>query len=109
MLRLWLLMGVSLKYYITVFKRKLWFQQYVFVGSLGKEEVTQYTQNICITFIERRPNVSNVGPTLYKCYTNELCLLGSPFPFFGCGLNVKFGVYCGEVVQGRRPATITNN
>ena len=27
---------------------------------------TQQTQNICITFIQRRPNVFDVGPTLYK-------------------------------------------
>ena len=33
----------------------------------------QQTQNICITFVQRLPNV---GPTLYKCYTNVLCLLG---------------------------------
>ena len=26
----------------------------------------QQTQNICITFIQRRPNVYDVGPTLYK-------------------------------------------
>ena len=31
---------------------------------------SQQAQNICITFIQRRPNVFNVGPTLYKCYTN---------------------------------------
>ena len=37
---------------------------------------SQQTQNICITFIERRPNVFDVGLTLYKCYTNILCLLG---------------------------------
>ena len=30
----------------------------------------------CITFIQRRPNVFDVGPTLYKCYTNVWCLLG---------------------------------
>ena len=35
--------------------------------------VSQQTQNISMTFIQRRPNV---GPTLYKCYTNVLCLLG---------------------------------
>ena len=35
-------------------------------------------QNICITFVQRRPNVFDVGATLYKCYTNVLCLLGSP-------------------------------
>ena len=38
--------------------------------------VSQQTQDICITFIQRRPNVFDVGPTLYKCYTNVLCLLG---------------------------------
>ena len=26
----------------------------------------QQTQNICITFIQHRPNVFDVGPTLYK-------------------------------------------
>ena len=36
----------------------------------------QQTQNICITFIPRRPNVEDVGPTLYKYYTTVLCLLG---------------------------------
>ena len=35
----------------------------------------QQTQNICITFDQRRPNVVDGGPTLYKCYTNVLCLL----------------------------------
>ena len=44
----------------------------------GQIVLTQQAQNICITFIQRRPNVSDVGPTLYKCYTNVLCLLGSP-------------------------------
>ena len=36
----------------------------------------QQTQNICITFLQCRTNVEGVGPTLYKCYTNILCLLG---------------------------------
>ena len=27
---------------------------------------SQQTQNICITFIQRRPNVFDVGPTLHK-------------------------------------------
>ena len=30
-----------------------------------------------ITFVQRQPNVSDVGPTLYKSYTNVLCLLGT--------------------------------
>ena len=39
-------------------------------------ERTRQSQNICIAFVQRRPNVFNVGPTLYKCYTNVLCFLG---------------------------------
>ena len=27
--------------------------------------------NICITFIQCRPNVFDVEPTLYKCYTSN--------------------------------------
>ena len=38
---------------------------------------TQLTQNICITIIQFWTNVEDVGPTLYKCYTNVLCLLGN--------------------------------
>ena len=41
--------------------------------------ITQWTQNICITFVQCWSNVKDVGPTLYKCYTNVLCLLGSWF------------------------------
>ena len=33
-------------------------------------------QNIYITFIQRRPNIFDVVPTLYKWHTNVLCLLG---------------------------------
>ena len=36
------------------------------------------TQNICIAFVRCWPNVFDVGPTLYKCHTNVLCLPG-PF------------------------------
>ena len=39
---------------------------------------SQQIQNICITFVQRRPSVFDVGPTLCKCYTNVLCLLGLP-------------------------------
>ena len=34
--------------------------------------LTQQIQFFFITFVQRR---SNVGPTLYKCYTNVSCLL----------------------------------
>ena len=35
-----------------------------------------FVRNICITFVQRWANVEDVGPTLYKWYTNVLCLLG---------------------------------
>ena len=38
--------------------------------------VSQQTQNICITFVQRRPDFFDVGPPVYKCYTNVLSLLG---------------------------------
>ena len=44
--------------------------------SLTSPRPTQYTLNISITFIQRRPNLFDVGPTLIKCHTNVLCLLG---------------------------------
>ena len=31
-----------------------------------------------MTFVQCLTNVEDVAPTLYKCYTNVLCLLGSP-------------------------------
>ena len=46
---------------------------------LGQSDPSK-TQNICITFIQCWTNVEDVGPTLYKCYTNVLCLLGRPVP-----------------------------
>ena len=39
---------------------------------------TQQTQNSCITFIQCWTSVVDARPTLYKCYTNVLCLLGRP-------------------------------
>ena len=30
---------------------------------------TQKTQNICIAFVQCRPNVFDAGPPFYKCYT----------------------------------------
>ena len=34
-----------------------------------------YTHNNCIIFIQRRPDVSDVGPTLYKFYTNVFVVI----------------------------------
>ena len=62
-------------------------------GCKGKFEKSRYwlhympaqqTQNICITFMQRRPNVFDVGPTLYTCYTNVLCFLGGHLSYFLC-------------------------
>ena len=36
------------------------------VQCLRGSRPSQQTQNICITFIQRRPNVFDAGPTLYK-------------------------------------------
>ena len=43
---------------------------------------SQQTENICITFVQRRLNVFDVGPTLYKCYANVFRLLGWRAPGF---------------------------
>ena len=32
----------------------------------------QQTRSICITFVQRRPNVFDVGPSLYKCYAHAV-------------------------------------
>ena len=37
---------------------------------------SQQALKICKTLIQRRPSVFDVGPTLYQCYANVLCLLG---------------------------------
>ena len=50
--------------------------------------ISQLTQNICITFIQRRPNVFDVGPTLYKCYINVLYLLGCKYRY-GAAIHIS--------------------
>ena len=58
---------------------------------------SQQAQNICITFVQRRPNLFDVGPTLYKCYTSVLSLLGFAFPspqFPPSSLQVTIALYC---------------
>ena len=45
----------------------------------------QQTQNICITFIQCRPNVFHGGLTLYKCYSDVLCLLSGAAPIIIVG------------------------
>ena len=41
-------------------------QHWINVQCLRESPPAQQTQNICITFIQRRLNVFDVGPTLYK-------------------------------------------
>ena len=41
--------------------------------SLGRRSIQQ-AQNICIICVRCRPNVFDVGPTLYKDYTTVLCV-----------------------------------
>ena len=62
------------------------FQRIVLAGLCN---VTQQTQNIYVTFVQRRPNVFDVGQTLYKCYTNVLCLLGSCVIVYYIGFSRK--------------------
>ena len=48
-------------------------------GKIRTASTSQQTQIICITFVQCRTNVEDAGPTLYKCYTYVLCLVGDPF------------------------------
>ena len=43
--------------------------------NIPNDTPSQQTQNIYITFVQRRNNVFDVGPTLYKYHTNRLYLL----------------------------------
>ena len=58
--------------------------------------MTQQTQKICITLVQRRPNVFDVGPTMYKLYTNILRLLGTSF-----NLYLKVFFYFTDVLVGQ--------
>ena len=53
-------------------KKKFWFRTHSHISPANKK-------NIFITFVQCRTNVEDVGPTLYKCYTNVLCLLGAVY------------------------------
>ena len=55
---------------------------------------SQETQNICITFVQRRPSVFDVGPTLYKYQTNVLCLLGAYLNLMGTERNCLVTLVC---------------
>ena len=59
----------------------------------GLQTVSQQTQNICITFVQRWPNVFDVGPKLYKqinviqmfcVYCDGVAVILSELGFSGC-------------------------
>ena len=52
--------------------------------------VSQQTRNICITFVQRRPNVFDVGPPLYTCYKKALCLFTGIGSDKDCGSAIFF-------------------
>ena len=62
---------------------------------------TQQAQTICITFIQRRTNVEDVGPALYKCYTN-VCVCWE-LPLSGSAVSPRFPGAC--AVAWRRGVT----
>ena len=39
---------------------------------------SKHRRYVCIAFIQCWPNIEDIVPTLYRCYTNVLCLLGRP-------------------------------
>ena len=48
-----------------------------------KSSAAQQTQDICITFIQCRPNVFEVGPTLHEVIQMFLCFLSVNTSFWG--------------------------
>ena len=46
------------------------------------ERLLSKQKNTCITFVQLRPNVFDIGPALYKWYTKALRLLVSSAPFY---------------------------
>ena len=50
---------------------------------LRSPPAAQQTQDICITFIQRRPNVFDVGPTLHEVIQMFLCLPSVNTSFWG--------------------------
>ena len=66
--------------------------------TLFVKTITRQTQDICITFVERRTNFFDVGPALYKCYTNVLCLQGS-------GINRAAACFCSIIMMIYAPCS----
>ena len=63
-------------------------QETLFLNAMKRSDIPAST-NICITFIQRQPNIFDLRPALHECYTNVLCLLGSLLN----GYSVKIMLY----------------
>ena len=90
---------------------------YLFFAVMNTTQITkqkhmagifQQTQNICITFIQCRLNLFDVGPTLYKCYTNVLFagMQQSPYliillcvRYISCGCKQENSDFHGLIIQ----------
>ena len=59
------------------------------LNRVALRHISQQTQHICITYVQRRSNVFDVGPTLYKCYTNVqmFCVCWDAFTTMYIALN----------------------
>ena len=55
---------------------KFWKMIQVLKQVTAHPKPSKHNTYVFITFIQCQPNVFDVGPLLYKCYTNVLCLLG---------------------------------
>ena len=72
-----------------------WWRHGAPVTSESRIVTSQHTQNMCITIVQCWTNVEDVGPTLYKCYTHVLCLLGWPASLCSLlGFGPIFNLYC---------------
>ena len=58
----------------------------------GWSILTQQTQNIYITFVQYKTTVEDVELTLYECYKNVLCLLGTTFFVYICIIEMLFTI-----------------
>ena len=67
------------------------------------------TYNICITIIQCWSSVEDVGPTLDKCYTNVVCLLGLLYTRSNVSIIITKVYFCvvfiGRSVYEKRPSS----
>ena len=64
----------NLKNYKLFYQHHIIFREYMYTKPWFLETIP-VPRNICKTFVQCWSNVEDVGPMLYKCYTNVLCLL----------------------------------